>query len=130
MRVGCASFQYKLVKRAASQWHDARYRVAMVSDLDSFASNDALQERAGLLPKRSNAYAATHGVHRVAQDLAQRILFTLEFGRRPRRRVSLDASALIAIALDESEREMLVARINAADSLAVGDFTQTDIPLA
>ena len=79
MRVGCASFQYKLVKRAASQWHDARDRVAMVSDLDSFASNDALQERAGLLPKLSNAYAVTHGVHRVAQDVAQRILFTPEF---------------------------------------------------
>ncbi len=32
----------------------------------------------------------------------------------------LDASALIAIALDEPEREMLVAKINAADAIAVG----------
>ena len=32
----------------------------------------------------------------------------------------LDASALIAIALDEPEREMLVAKINAADVIAVG----------
>jgi ribonuclease VapC len=34
--------------------------------------------------------------------------------------VILDASALIAIALDEPERELLVAKINAADSIAVG----------
>jgi len=34
--------------------------------------------------------------------------------------VILDASALIAIALDEPEREMLVAKINAADVIAVG----------
>jgi ribonuclease VapC len=34
--------------------------------------------------------------------------------------VILDTSALIAIALDEPEREILVARINAADSIAVG----------
>jgi len=34
--------------------------------------------------------------------------------------VILDASALIAIALDEPEREMLVAKINAADTIAVG----------
>jgi ribonuclease VapC len=34
--------------------------------------------------------------------------------------VILDTSALIAIALDEPEREMLVAKINAADSVAVG----------
>jgi ribonuclease VapC len=34
--------------------------------------------------------------------------------------VILDASALIAIALDEPEREMLVAKINAADAIAVG----------
>jgi ribonuclease VapC len=34
--------------------------------------------------------------------------------------VILDASALVAIALDEPEREMLVAKINAADSVAVG----------
>jgi ribonuclease VapC len=33
--------------------------------------------------------------------------------------VSLDASALIAIALDEPERESLVAKINAADASAV-----------
>ena len=32
----------------------------------------------------------------------------------------LDASALIAIALDEPEREMLVAKINAVDAIAVG----------
>ena len=32
----------------------------------------------------------------------------------------LDASALIAIALDEPEREIIVAKINAADSIAVG----------
>lgn len=32
----------------------------------------------------------------------------------------LDASALVAIALDEPEREVLVAKINAADSVAVG----------
>src|SRR5215470_4813520 len=32
----------------------------------------------------------------------------------------LDASALVAIALDESEREILVAKINAADSVAIG----------
>ncbi len=31
-----------------------------------------------------------------------------------------DASALVAIALDEPEREILVAKINAADSVAVG----------
>jgi ribonuclease VapC len=34
--------------------------------------------------------------------------------------VILDASALIAIALDEPEREILVAKINAADTIAVG----------
>jgi ribonuclease VapC len=34
--------------------------------------------------------------------------------------VILDASALVAIALDEPEREMLVAKINAAGSIAVG----------
>jgi len=34
--------------------------------------------------------------------------------------VILDASALVAIALDEPEREILVAKINAADSVAVG----------
>ena len=32
----------------------------------------------------------------------------------------LDASVLIAIALDEPEREILVAKINAADTIAVG----------
>ena len=32
----------------------------------------------------------------------------------------LDASALIAIVLDEPEREILVAKINAADTIAVG----------
>jgi len=34
--------------------------------------------------------------------------------------VILDASALIAIVLDEPEREILVAKINAADTIAVG----------
>jgi ribonuclease VapC len=34
--------------------------------------------------------------------------------------VILDASALIAIALDEPEREILVAKINAAHTIAVG----------
>jgi ribonuclease VapC len=34
--------------------------------------------------------------------------------------VILDASALIAIALDEPEREILVAKVNAADTIAVG----------
>jgi ribonuclease VapC len=34
--------------------------------------------------------------------------------------VILDASALIAIALDEPEREMLVAKVNAAGAIAVG----------
>jgi ribonuclease VapC len=34
--------------------------------------------------------------------------------------VILDASALIAIALDEPERKILVAKINAADTIAVG----------
>jgi len=34
--------------------------------------------------------------------------------------VILDASALIAIALDEPEREMLVAKINAAETIGVG----------
>jgi ribonuclease VapC len=34
--------------------------------------------------------------------------------------VILDASALIAIGLDEPERAMLVAKINAADAIAVG----------
>jgi len=34
--------------------------------------------------------------------------------------VILDASALVAIALDEPEREILVAKINAADSVALG----------
>jgi len=34
--------------------------------------------------------------------------------------VILDASVLIAIALDEPEREILVAKINAADTIAVG----------
>lgn len=32
----------------------------------------------------------------------------------------LDASALVAIALDEPEREMLVAKINEAETVAVG----------
>ena len=32
----------------------------------------------------------------------------------------LDASALVAIVLDEPERELLVARINAADAIGVG----------
>jgi ribonuclease VapC len=34
--------------------------------------------------------------------------------------VILDTSALIAIALDEPEREILVAKINVADGIAVG----------
>jgi len=34
--------------------------------------------------------------------------------------VILDASALIAIALDGPEREILVAKVNAADAIAVG----------
>jgi ribonuclease VapC len=34
--------------------------------------------------------------------------------------VILDASALVAIALDEPERGILVAKVNAADSVAVG----------
>jgi len=34
--------------------------------------------------------------------------------------VILDASALIAIAFDEPEREILVAKINGADTIAVG----------
>jgi ribonuclease VapC len=34
--------------------------------------------------------------------------------------VILDASALLAIALDEPEREILVSKINAANSVAVG----------
>jgi len=34
--------------------------------------------------------------------------------------VILDASALFAIVLDEPEREILVAKINAADTIAVG----------
>jgi ribonuclease VapC len=37
--------------------------------------------------------------------------------------VILDASALIAVALDEPEREILVAKINAADTVAVGGPT-------
>jgi ribonuclease VapC len=37
--------------------------------------------------------------------------------------VILDASALIAIALDEPERELFVAKINQADSVAIGAST-------
>ncbi len=63
---GRAAFQHQLVQDTGPQRNDPRNGMAVVGDLDGFATDNTSQHSARPFSQLANAHSVTHGVYTVA----------------------------------------------------------------